>query len=310
MDNNENRVSHYFKLPTLKLTALKEKTKAADKIYESRTSHHMISPKYLFGIEVEGERVAAQGGQLLHYWTTTNDGSLRNNGIEFVSTPIRAEQIPYAILNLQEYLRNIEFTERTSVHVHMNVRDLSIHDIFSLLTLYALFERVLFKWVGHDRETNVFCTPLTETNYHKNYKNLYKNVGDIRHYWNKYTALNLVPMSEKGTIEFRHLYGTLNKDVICTWVNLLSCLKNYIKNTNINNLVKEISELNNNSAYLLFAEKVFGNYINKFEGYNFQELMEDTVTLLKLGFYGQEIQAANPFGDLVGDRIRRVAGMM
>lgn len=293
MENNQHRVSNYFRLPTLKLTALKEASKLADKVYLDKTTN-MLVPGYLFGIEVEIERVAVNIEVPLFYWNTTTDGSLRNNGFEFVSNPLRAEQIPGAIDNLNKHLTHKDFSERTSVHVHMNVRDLTIHEIFCLTTIYLVMERILFKWIGHNRDANVFCTPLIDTGYYRSLRELYQNLAQLPRYWNKYTALNLLPMSQKGTIEFRHMYGTLDKDIIVKWVNLLSCLKLATKGININDLVERISNLNSNSNYQDFVEYIFKEYATLFDGYNFQELMEEGVTLVKLGYFNNVPNVAAP----------------
>jgi len=75
------------------------------------------------------------------------DGSLRNNGVEFITRPVT---FPRA-LELFDYLHNNlklgdePYTHRTSTHVHVNVASMSMQQLKNFVLLYALFEPVFFK---------------------------------------------------------------------------------------------------------------------------------------------------------------------
>ena len=145
---NKNRVTSYFKLPSLKLTELKSKLEAADKKFPAKLSN--MNKAYLFGIEVEVENVThlMKDVASLNYWKFTTDNSLRDNGCEFCSLPIRANQVEGAIQGLEEFLpKEKQFSNRTSCHVHMNVRDLTISEIYNLIIIYYALEKILFRWV-------------------------------------------------------------------------------------------------------------------------------------------------------------------
>lgn len=302
METNDNKVSKYFSLPTLKITDLKTRLANADKLYQTTTK--VKQPKYLFGIEVEVENCANRIEHNYNYWNLTQDNSLRNNGLEFVSYPLRMEQIEGALYELNEKLPpHHVFSGRTSVHIHMNVRDLNISQIINMTTLYLLVENVLFKWVGHNRNKNPFCIPISEAGYYNSLPSLLKNPNDIRNVWNKYSALNLVPITEKGTVEFRHMYGTADIKTLMTWVNMLACLKDVAKSHTLDKIMELITPLNTTSAYQGLVHYIFKEYTTEFDNYNFQELMEHNVTLIKLGYKPTRIkQELTPFNRIEGLR--------
>ena len=279
---NRHRISNYFALPVMKQAARVAAYAQEDSLWTNTVP--MENNNYIFGIEVEVENVPnpVVYSKHLPYWKTVPDNSLRNNGVEFVTVPLKATQIEHAVCQLANSLPdNRVFSERTSVHVHMNVRDLTIDNITALLTLYTLVENLLFKWVGHNRDKSVFCTKLIDTDYVTMYTQFQREPQVIRN-WNKYTAFNMLPIMEKGTVEFRHMYGTIDKTIILQWVNLLSCLKTAAKTYHINQLLPMIYELNSTSEYEMFLHKIFGNHIHQLLWDDTPELMAEAVCYLKL----------------------------
>lgn len=284
---NKNKVTSYFKLPSLRLTELKSRLEPADKKYPAKLSD--MNKAYLFGIEVEVENIPDAPNKL-NYWNITTDNSLRNHGYEYCSFPIRANQVEGAIQELDEALpKTRTFSERTSCHVHMNVRDLAISEIYNLIVIYYALENVIFKWVGHDRENNIFCIPLNEGRFYRSLPYFETHINDTIHNWNKYTALNLIPIREKGTVEFRHMYGTLDSGTLLTWINILCCLKDTAKRYEPKKLQELIKNLNTNSEYQLFLSNVFGQYQTIFDTYPLQSLMEKPISQLKLGFPTKDV---------------------
>lgn len=75
--------------------------------------------------------------------------------------------------------------------------------------------------VEDNRRTNIHCVPLTETFLPQVYR------GDIFYYskhWHKYTALNVLPLAKQGSIEFRHLQGTKDDQLLNEWLTTLDNL--------------------------------------------------------------------------------------
>ena len=156
-------------------------------------------------------------------------------------------------------------------------------------------------WVGGNREKNTFCTKLTDTNYVKMYSQLSQNPQNVVNAWAKYTALNLAPIASKGTIEFRHLCGSINKDYIIGWINLISCLKGMAKKNTAQALSNEICMLNTDSAYDDFAFRVFGKYTVSLLTEGYIESMEHACSYIKLATIYLDAPVEHPKVRIHGD---------
>ena len=215
----------------------------------------------LVGIEVEVENVLFIDPNIpLLFWEITEDGSLRNRGREFRTYPVPLGYVEPALRQLFSGLNeDVDFSRRTSIHVHLDVRQLTFSQAVGLLFTYAAVENVLFKFASGNRRNSIFCVPITETNllssFHTKPENLFLNIGN---YWQKYTALNLLPISKFGTFEFRQLPGTSNINQILLWLDMLSHLRIYAYRYPLEAIIKTIADLNTSSAYHNFIEDVFG----------------------------------------------------
>lgn len=96
------------------------------------------------------------------YWQIAHDGSLRNQGVEFVSIPLAMHQVRPALVYIDGVLKewNPTANERCGVHVHLNMSDKTFNHLFTFTTLYALLEPALFKQYAPDRIDNHFCVPM------------------------------------------------------------------------------------------------------------------------------------------------------
>jgi hypothetical protein len=287
--NNKKLGSIFGELTPLKMTQQLERFKQEDELW--KTTIPVVQQNYIFGIELEMENITRPMAEASYesYWSATTDNSLRNNGVEFVSVPLKAFQIEYALDQIQSLNPKYQpvFSERTSTHVHMNVRDMTMDQIIGLVLTYIAVEKALFKVVGHDRDKNIFCIPLNNTDYFTLIRDLLKNPQSTLRNWEKYSALNLLPLSSKGTVEFRHLAGTWNKQEILRWTNLLSYLKMYAKKNTLQDIFKTITNLNSNSLYEDFIYQVFKSHADivlRAAG-NLQALLEDSITYCKLVIY-------------------------
>lgn len=182
------------------------------------------SMEFVAGIECEIESVAnANDG--FEGFEATEDGSLRNNGVEFISKPFPKAALLEHFGNLHDNLvfKNKEqaFSPRTSTHVHINCRSLEASQVRTLVLLYALYEEFFFAMCEHGRRDNIHCVPLTETYLTGHYNHDLKKLIAI---WHKYTALNIIPLSKLGTVEFRHLQGTDNPVLLEEWLTALENL--------------------------------------------------------------------------------------
>lgn len=167
-----------------------------------------------FGVEIEVEhcREWPQGW----WWQITEDGSLRNNGMEFLSPPATLAQIHDGIDRF--YAEGFDVygwksSKRTGIHLHMDTSTLTMDELGAFLTAYAALEPVLFNVLcGPDREENIYCVPW----YRAKEQALYVQ-GLMRDYKAggrevllnacaqacKYNALYIEPLRRYGTVEFR-----------------------------------------------------------------------------------------------------------
>jgi hypothetical protein len=153
------------------------------------------------------------------------------------------------------------YSERCSTHVHFNVEPLEWSHIAALCLVYQTVETLLFKYVGNDRENNIFCVPWSHCNLsYQVVTNLENNgVGALRR-WQKYSALNLLPILDLGTVEFRHLEGTCDVKRITTWIALLAQIFSYVRSTPLQAVKDELINMNTVSNYYDWLHRVFGRY--------------------------------------------------
>lgn len=201
------------------------------------------------GLEIELEH--AGGFQIPvtrpKYWDTHGDGSLRDGGIEWVFTrPLSGKQ---AVAAIEAYGRGVEtarttqtlpqLTARTSLHVHVDVTDLTPSELIRLLMIYSIFELPLFRAYAPDRVDNHFCVrynqflellgvPRALNKGMDVFSNQFNtpNVG-------RYCALNIKAVFKFGSVEFRHHPGTLSPAEMLEWVNACLSFKRAAK-TEIN----------------------------------------------------------------------------
>lgn len=214
------------------------------------------------GIEVEVENMT-NPFPIECYWSAKTDGSLRNNGAEFVSQPLAVKQIQFAVEHLYEVLyknNNPDFSNRTSVHVHVNCRDMTQDQVYNFVLLYSIFEKHFFKVAGTKRWNSIYCVPVYRCNVLQAAKDVIYNFNPN---WHKYCALNLLPLIPNnntgcyGTIEFRHLYGTANPLELMEWINDILCLRRFALEFNTQELLDKIKELNTTSQYIGMYAMIF-----------------------------------------------------
>lgn len=178
---------------------------------------------FMAGVECEIESVKSKKD--FEYFTATHDGSLRNEGIEFISLPLTKDDLVGSFKHLHAHIEYYDkseaFSPRTSTHVHINCRTLDEEACRQLILFYALYEEFFFAMVNNDRRTNIHCVPLTETFLPQLYRT---NIGRMTANWHKYTALNVLPLVTQGSIEFRHLQGTDDPVLFNEWVSTLNNL--------------------------------------------------------------------------------------
>lgn len=202
------------------------------------------------GIEIELENLRRYQGDYQNQvcknglWKCVPDGSLRNHGLEFVMSthngdPLKGGDIVRA---LGEFTRTMKAyiedgneppscSKRTSIHVHMDVRDMELPHLKKLFLLYAIFEETFFKWSDPDRWANTYCRSLEHhTDIRDRLADIIGTQNDVKiprilNSGNKYDAMNFLSIKQRGSLEFRLMRGTYDTSLILKWVNMLLALK-------------------------------------------------------------------------------------
>lgn len=279
-----------YKYPALKLDKVRSNAFEKSNKFDGEPFKWCM-PNALVGIEVEVENITGPV-PMEAYWQSKPDNSLRNNGVEFVSIPLAVAQIQPALHHLyQQMARNNkpDFSNRTSIHVHLNVRDMTQDQIYTLFLLYCIFEKHFYKFVGTKRLNSIFCVPIYRSNLDQ------KAVRTIYHLeasWQKYCGLNLLPLVSNGlnpggygTIEFRHLYGTDNYTTVMHWINNILALRKAAMSIPKDEVIALIKEMNTTSGYRSLYAQVFPEEYRILESKND---FEECVSNIKRELFGND----------------------
>lgn len=188
------------------------------------------------GIEIEAEGDNIKFTNLVN-WKSEDDGSLRgvfpNSRHEFVSGVLDIKDVEKEIENLAKEQKDakFDFSFRTSTHVHINVLDMPVVNLVNFIYLYYLLEKDLLKYCGPSRENNRFCLRVVDSEFQVEILKLIiqNDFREIRYIISdelRYAACNMASLLKYGTLEFRGMRGTIDKAVLCNWINMLIRLKN------------------------------------------------------------------------------------
>lgn len=239
-----------------------------------------------FGIEIEVEGAKLPGALVkgAGLWKIVDDGSLRgrfpDQRAEYVLiNPVQHKSVKQALEALSSDLAKseLDFSFRTSCHVHVNVQELTDVQLQNFVYAYLLLEEILVNYCGEERVNNRFCLRfrdaegLYETLYDL-FSNGVKSLARVNGDQVRYAALNLHAVRKYGSLEFRSMRGTLEVDVLTTWIDALNALRNYAMK--VENPTKIFDEFNKLSRKA-FVTRVLGNVADKF----FYRGMEDALNL-------------------------------
>ena len=261
----ERRINEVFRQNAihLKTNEFHEEMVTLHKL-DNATSFEFASPNSLVGIEVEVENIKRIDPNLiLTWWVIEEDASLRNNGREFKTCPLPLKYVEPALTQLFNGLNDDrDFSNRTSVHVHQDVRSFSMENLFVLILTYMIIEPLMFRFADSSRRKSIYCVPMNSANTllkmckHTDLEqSLYNSVSSCE----KYSALNLGPINTFGTLEYRHMSGTDNIPKLLVWISLINKLKIWAYRTSLEDMFRHVSTLNTSSAYREFINQIFGD---------------------------------------------------
>jgi len=244
---------------------LKEKPEKMDK--RTVGGYLGVNTKGTFGIEIEVEGVnllKAIAGK----WTDKADGSLRGESREYIlRKPLNLDAAKVALQDLSKALAAhqsiLQFSFRTSVHVHVNVLDMDKVQLHTFLYLAHLFENALVEYSGTERTGNRFCLRCTDAEYKIAAMCDFLSGGrfiGLKEDALKYSAINLCPIMTQGSVEFRSMRGTLDPVILFPWLDVLQNIRDLSQGSS----VKELANRAVSNPKQLIKD-VFGKHLPLFE---------------------------------------------
>jgi len=230
-----------------------------------------------FGIEIEMEG-SSLPREVLGF-ETKKDGSLRGESYEYVFNHPKSLENSVKLLNnmetrLLECQSIVNYSFRTSTHVHMNVSDMETNHILNIIYLYLLLEDVFVKYAGRSREGNRFCLRLKDAEgfldallYHFKYED---NLFELRQENLKYASVNIAALRQYGSLEFRALAGTHSVEKIKPWLEALQNLRTFA--SEFENPLEIYNKYVENSNNLFgLVQKIFEKNLPLFEYKNMHQ---------------------------------------
>jgi len=251
---------------------------------------HFPSKRY-YGIEVEVENVAP----LLNFGSINGtllrveiDHSLRNEGRELISCPMKGDDIPLFLHLIysaipEKYLKNA-FCWRTGLHVHCDVTQWNVVDLLKFFLVYLYVEPFVFKDIkdrfGVDRRFSVYTTPWNDMSISNELQWTYStirrkdnpDVNDsllVSQFFDflkvssdyRYVALNYANIPTIGTIEWRMFPGTTDPLDIMRWMSMIDNTLNYVEKHSLEEICDTLSILNTSSGYVDTYKQILGTAV-------------------------------------------------
>ena len=181
------------------------------------------------GIEIEVEGNKFQKNNLPSQWKYHEDHSLRgkDNAEYVLNKPIMFSDVPKAVDDIfammKKYGSVLDESNRTSVHVHLNVQRFHLNRLCAFISLYLAVEELLTAWCGEHRVGNLFCLRAKDAPAIVSIMKQYlisdgkSSIPDGMHY----AGLNCKAIHKFGSLEVRSLRGPTDPKVILDWVSIL-----------------------------------------------------------------------------------------
>lgn len=216
----------------------------------------------MFGVEVEVEGIGLPQG--IKYFEDKRDGSLRGEGREYVfAKPLSLKDSHIALSYFEKAFKGVkvDMSFRTSVHVHVNVARMNKLQLCTFLYLAHLVENALVNYCGPSRVGNRFCLRIIDAvDKTRELEQLFQTKGfRVRgEDAGKYCAINVACLPQLGSVEFRSMRGTINREEIEEWIGILNRV--YEKSLTFES-PKAVADLFLEVGAEAFAKEVFGEFL-------------------------------------------------
>lgn len=264
-------------------------------------SRKIIDSDTFIGIEIEVERIASSVHHVLtpeqkypglDLWQQTGDNSLKEQGVEFVSRPLKGRMIEVALNALNNFLVKENpahnFSSRCGTHIHVDFREMTMEEVIKFVLLYSLVEGAFYHFAGKDRIGNAFCVPITHAPFKQHLPEIYhaykhEDLAQVIDYitrWSKYTGLNLRPLSNLGTVEFRHYGGTADITFLIGQINSILNIRKRAKEMSMEQVIHLIKTINTSSLFRSTFSDILGIPFN-IDDATLKKITERSVLSLK-----------------------------
>lgn len=230
------------------------------KIYELFNVRRRENKHIGIEIEMEGENLPIGFSK---FWDVTGDGSLRGTSREFVlKAPCHKNKTKSRLDFLQQELKEMNAkllpSDRCGVHIHVNCQDLTVTQVINFAVLYLVFEEILVKWCGENREGNLFCLRASDAEMLIQEIVICRMRGNLNSLQNdkyRYASINLSAIRKFGSVEFRAM-GTPKKFAsIQLWIDMLLRVQEAsLGYKEPHEIVEDLSV----TGGLMYVRKVFG----------------------------------------------------
>ena len=212
-------------------------------------------------IELEGRRLPI--GPFKTWWNVASDGSLRGEAVEYIlKNPIARDRCKKALGYLFQHIKDNKATTinsgRAGIHVHINMQKHTMIETYNFICLYLMFEDLLVRWCGENREGNHFClrakdaefiigvlVEAAQTKYFEGF-----GADNLR-----YASINVCALPKFGSLEFRSMRSPATQDEILKWIDLLVNVKDQsLKFKHPRDIIESFSSLGQAD----FLRKIFG----------------------------------------------------
>ena len=206
-------------------------------------------------------------------WDMEEDGSLRNNGMEFVSKKLFGQDVINALDDIdtfckQELPQQPSISDRCSTHIHIDVTDLNFTEFLYFICNYIIAEPLLFNYCGNERADNFYCLPYFKSDSFYDALNQTwmsitagndDDVSDKIAAFEKYSSVNISSVNKFGSLEFRQMGGCFDKDRLLEWINILMKLKQNCIGKSPELLPESFSGYESSD----YVAQLFGDYTDK-----------------------------------------------
>lgn len=211
----------------------------------------LFAPEEFIGVEFEYEGLdsGVVHGSLDNikskHLNVVNDYSLKISGCEILFKKAKnGTHIIEAMDELNKLLAYMKKTtshapyidgNRCSTHIHINITDLSLDELYRFLLFAYFCEGALMDTCAGDRRNNVFTIGIDKLDDYKVVLGaVQKGSLQFTKDHGKYRAIGLNSMYSIGSLEFRMFNATTDTDQVLDWINFIQEIKHIaVKNENI-----------------------------------------------------------------------------